>query len=215
MPRPVVHAHTERLYDRLPELYRDADLDQLLDGSGYPLLRFLSLIGDQAGDVEDTLDLVDPDRGGALTNPDTIPLEWLPWLAQLVGLGVLPGSLTEAERRNAVSSAAGGRYVGTRQAIADAARPALTNPDAGYVVVRNHHQGNPFVLSVNVAPEVAPADLNTVLDAIEAVGARPAGFDLVIDTYAATWDQVEARGTGGTWADVETSWATLEATGAV
>lgn len=207
MPLPTVHPHTERLYGRLPELYRHADETQ-----GYPLLRFLSLIGDQAGAVEDTLDDVDPDRGGKLADPDTAPAAWLPWLAQVLGVTTLPTG--ETARRNTIRLASNGRYPGSRQAIADAARPALTDPEGGYVVVRPNYQGNPFVLSVNVAPEVAPADLNDVLDAILEAGAKPAGFNLVIDTYAATWQQIETN--RDTWAGVEAagSWSALEATGA-
>lgn len=213
MAAPTVHPHTGRLYDRLPELYRDADANPV-SGLDYQLLRFLSLMADQTGKVEDTLDRVDPDRGGDLTNADRADLAWLPWLAQVVGLVTFPSELSEVEQRNAVRHASNGRYAGTRQAISDAARPAMTNPELGYVVVRPNYQGDEFTLSAAVAPEYAPADLNTVLATIIAAGAKPAGFRIVIDTYAATWAQLEAA--YPTWADVDAvpTWAALEATGA-
>ena len=50
MALPSVTAHTRRLYDDLPELYRTADVDDGATGpgsNGAPLLRFLSLIGDR------------------------------------------------------------------------------------------------------------------------------------------------------------------------
>lgn len=208
MARPTPHAFTERLYAALPEVYRDPDA--ALD---YPLLRYLSLMGDLAGTVEDVIDRVDPAREGDLVDVDTADTAWLPWLAQITGLAALPPSLTDTEKRNLIRRAASGRYAGTRQAIADAARPALTDPEGGYVDVRPNYQGNAFTIGVSVDPDSAPADLNTVLAAIIAAGAKPAGYALAIDIYAAMWEQietllntwagVEAAGTSGSWADVE------------
>lgn len=213
MPAPTVHAHTGRLYDRLPEFYRDADAN-LAGAPGYPLLRFLSLIADQAGKVEDTLNRVDPAVGGDLTSADRADLAWLPWLAQVVGLVSFPANLTEAEKRNAIRHAANGRYAGTRQALADAARPALPNPAAGYVVIRPNYQGDPYTISVNVDPTNAPADLNTVLTTIIKAGAKPAGYLIVIDVYAATWAQLDTA--YPTWAELDAvaTWADVERTGA-
>lgn len=51
-PRPTVGPLTERVYDSLPELYRDADAVQDTGDSNYPLLRYLSLILDQLTPVE-------------------------------------------------------------------------------------------------------------------------------------------------------------------
>lgn len=92
MARPDVSAFTARWYGRLPAYVRrdDAALD-------YPLLRSLSLLGDQAGEVEATFDAIDrrePDEGGPvddtsdLGDPATAPSSWLPWLAMLAGLDV-------------------------------------------------------------------------------------------------------------------------------
>lgn len=212
MAAPIVHPHTARLYADLPEVYRDADLD---DGTanGRPLLRFLSLILDQAGAVEDLVDRIDPDigTGSDLVDPTHADPAWLPWLGQLVGVADLPPALTVAEQRNAVAGAVAGWRAGTREGIAIAARTALTTPN-GYVEVRPHYAGDPFTLGVVVDPTTAPANLADVITAIEAAHARPAGYALVIDLYAATWATLEA--TYPTWADVElvATWARLEST---
>lgn len=94
MPRPVVTAYTEQLYARLPERYRAAD-----ESTDWTTLRILSLLGDQAHDVEALLDritdLVDP------AEADTV---WLPWLAQLAG--VVTEGMTNAEIRANIAGAA-------------------------------------------------------------------------------------------------------------
>ena len=212
MPEPTVHPHTRRVYDELPEVYRDADRAEP-SGGGWPLLRFLSLIGDQIGAVEDLIDRIDPDIGGGsdLVDPNTADPAWLPWLGQLVGVVDLPPDLTEVEQRNAVAGAVGGWRAGARQGLATAARTALEG-GSGYVDVRPHHGGDPFTIGISVDPEGAPANLDDVITAIEAARARPAGIDLVIDLYAATWDTIEAR--YPTWAqlDAVASWSRLEAT---
>lgn len=70
MTRPVVHPTTERIYARLPEFLRSSD-ERLSDGpDGYPLLRYLSLILDQLGVVDDLVDRIDyrmPADGGSVT----------------------------------------------------------------------------------------------------------------------------------------------------
>lgn len=76
--RPDVGTTTERMYARLPAFYRE---DDETDGD-YPLLRFLSLVGDQASEVEDIVDRLPTD----LANPIAAEAAWVPWLAQLVGL---------------------------------------------------------------------------------------------------------------------------------
>lgn len=210
MSAPTVAALTQRLYGDLPEVYRDADLD---DGTpnGKPFLRFLSLVGDQASAVADLVEAIDPaEHPSALTDPATADPAWLPWIAQLVGVTLNP-ALTTAAARAAIAGAVSGWQAGTRDTIAAAAKSALTSP-AGYVSIRSYYNGNPFVIGVAVDPATAPADLNTVLAAIEAAHARPAGIRIVIDTYAATWQTIETR--LDTWAGVEArgSWAAVETT---
>lgn len=95
MTRPTVTPAAERMYGRLPELYRGADEQQPDGPDGYPLLRFLSLIGDQIGALEtlyDRIDFATADEGlvagdtSDLVDPTVADDDWLHWLAQLVGI---------------------------------------------------------------------------------------------------------------------------------
>lgn len=221
MTRPVTHPRTEALYGRLPDLYRDADA--LLDGgptdaNGYPLLRFLSLLGDQAGDLADLISRIDfytPDDGGAagdtsdLADPATADPAWLAWLAQVVGVRLGEG-LSVADQRAAIAGAVSGYLKGTKQGIADAARTELTG--SRYVAVIPFYGGDAWRVEVRTRTTETP-DPGAVLGAIESKHARPAGVELVTTTYAATWDQIEAL---GSWDAVEArgSWDALEETGA-
>lgn len=90
MSRPEVSGHTERVYAGLPEAYRDADAgldDGEVEGAsnGYPLLRFASLIGDQAGAVEDLVDRIDDTDAhpSELFDPVRSDPAWRPWAQQL------------------------------------------------------------------------------------------------------------------------------------
>lgn len=74
-PAPA-HPLTEHLYQLLPEHYR------LADGAGQ-LRAYLSLVGDQAGLVDDVAAAV---AAGQLTDPLAADAAWLGWLAQLVGI---------------------------------------------------------------------------------------------------------------------------------
>lgn len=217
MARPVVHPIVEQWYAELPEHYRVADAAQL--GPDFPLLRFMSLIGDQLGDAVDLVDRIQylpPDEGGApgdtsdLVDPTTADPEWLPWLGRLVGV-LLPPALTVAERRDAVAFASSGWRAGTKEAIADAARSALTG--TRYVRINDHYGGDQWRIEVRTRSTETPS-VPAVLAAIEAKDAKPAGVELVPTMYATTWAQLEAL--RPTWADWEAagSWEVLEETGA-
>lgn len=214
MAEPTVHPYTRWLYDTLPEFYREDDPATGGDNDR-PLLRFLSLVGDQLGAVEDLIDRLDPDvgAGSELLDANLADPSWLPFLAQLLGVAFLPPELPVADQRAALAGAVSGWRAGTRTALETAARAALTDP-TGYVAVRPHSGGDPFVIGITVDPEFAPADLDEVIVAIEAAHARPAGIRLVIDLYAATWDTLET--VRDTWAGVvgASTWARLEGTDA-
>lgn len=208
MPAPAVHPHTGRVYAELPEFYRDAD-----PGTDYTLLRFMALVLDQEGGIEDLVDRLDPDigTGSDLVDPQHADPAWLPWLGQLVGVVDLPPDLTVEEQRNAVAGAVGGWRAGTREGIATAGRTALVG-GTGYVEVIPHYGGDPFVIGLTVDPATAPANLDDVAAAVEAARARPAGIRLTVTIYAASWDTIEAH--YPTWADVDAvaSWANLQRT---
>lgn len=221
--RPAVHPFTDRLYESLPEFRRLADPD--LD---WPLLRYLSLLVDQAGTVVDLIDRITytpPDDAALaaalgiditastsdLTDPATADAAWLPWLAQFVGANI--SGLTVDEARDAIPGV--GFLAGTKRGIAQAAAAALIGTK--YVRVYDHYTGDPWLIEVRVrasetVPENDPAGDAKVRNAILARHAKPAGYDIVVTHYHAPWDDIEAL---GSWNAVEArgSWDLLEETG--
>lgn len=75
--------------------------------------------------------LATPAWGKAL-DPDETPAEWLPWLAQIPGVKLLPGD-TEAQQRLRIKAAAG-FYRGTTRAIIEEVQAYLTGTRQVYVV---------------------------------------------------------------------------------
>jgi len=215
-PRPAVSATTTRIYERLPEFYRVADEEQGAGPNGYPLLRYLSLIADQLGDLETLVDRVayfPPDEGGVpgdtsdLTDPATADLGWLGWLGQLVGVDA--GTLDVSIRRQAVANASAGWRAGTREAIATAARSVLTG--TRYVAVESHYGGDPWRIEVRTRVSETP-NASLVVPAIVAARAKPAGVELVHTQYEATWAAIETA--NPTWAHLEPdTWTGIEESG--
>lgn len=94
MARPTgLGATTEDFYNRLPGFYRDYDQQQTnADGSEeeyYPLLRFISGVGNELGKIYDLVTRFDYENNGTtsdLVDPVTANDEWIPWLAVLAGV---------------------------------------------------------------------------------------------------------------------------------
>jgi Phage tail protein (Tail_P2_I) len=221
MTRPTVHTRTEAFYARLPDVYREADATLDLgagDLNGYPLLRWLSLLVDQLGEVADLIGRIDyysPDDRGLpgdtsdLGDPATADAAWLPWLAQAAGV-VLAPNLNVDDQRAAIAGAVTGYLKGTKQGIADAAATALTG--TRYVRVIPLYGGDQWRIEVRTRTTETPSTAD-VLAAIVDKRAKPAGVEIVPTTYAATWDQLEAL---GSWDALEArgSWTGIEETGA-
>lgn len=221
MAAPAVHPTTLAVYGRLPEFYRlaDAELD-------WPLLRFLSLLGDQLGELADLLERIDyvgPDEGGEpgdssdLVDPSRADDAWLGWLAQLVGVKLAP-RLTPTERRDAVLYASAGWRAGTKTGVGDAAKSVLTGDRYARIYPQQVPAGDGLTLAdggqwdltvVTRTSETPSPEL--VLDTVVAKGAKPAGVVLHHLPYSASWAQIEAL---GSWAAVEArgSWRALEET---
>lgn len=134
MARPAVTGATEAVYARLPAHYADADARQV-SGGGYPLLRWLSGLGDQLAEVDAILARLDyrtlsEGRVGAgtsdLLDPLTADVSWLAWLGWLVGVDAST-RLTDAERRAAIAGiSSGGWAAGSQESLAAAVRPLLS-----------------------------------------------------------------------------------------
>ncbi len=211
--RPVVTYTTERLYARLPECYRSAD-----EATDWQLLAYVSSIVDQLGTLEGLyyrLAYVHPDDGGApgdtsdLVDPAAADAAWLGWLAQLVGVALVPG-LSEAAQRDSIAGAASGYRAGTKAAIAAAAASALTG--TRHVEIFTHAGGDQWKVEVRTRTSETPS-VPAVLAAILAAQAKPAGVEIVTSAYQITWAVFTAA--YPTWAAVNgKTWAQIAATGA-
>lgn len=160
MARPTPHPTTERLYARLPEHYRVADARQT--GPDWPLLRYLSLVGDRAGELEDLLDRIDyvpPEDGGAagdtsdLVDADQASPAWLPWLAQLVGIE-LDTSEPLTTQRARITGVEPTWQTGSREAIEAAVAAQLTGTQE--VEVTPHWGGDVWVIGIGTIEAETP-----------------------------------------------------------
>lgn len=216
---PYMTLLVDRLYHRLPEVYRTVDAAD----STYVLKRYLGAALNQAGLIDDTVTAIagnDPigpatlepwsldgdqlgqwraarqSRPSALADPGQADAAWLPWLAQLVGARLDPAA-SVMEKRDTIKYATSGWRAGTRQAIADAAKTALTGtkyarvvPHAVPVVGGGYTSGSIWDVTVVTQTAETP-DPNAVLAAILRKGVKPAGVVLHVTNYGSTWDLIE------------------------
>lgn len=202
---------TERLYGRLPEVYRTLDAEH-----GDALLGYIAAIGDLAGVIEylaDGVDYVAPDEGGPagdtsiLVDPVNTPAP--AWLAQAVGVNLAraaPGvTAYHADARAAIVDARNGWRAGSAASIEAAARRALTG--AATVTVRAGLDVDPFVITISTRASETP-DPTLLEQYVEAV--RPAGHAYAFDNDVGSWAGIEA--TAPTWADVDAvaNWSALQ-----
>lgn len=135
MAAPAVTATTEAVYAEVPEHQRTAD-----EPLGWPLLRYLALLGDQAQEI---VDLQDELTSGVMGRPEEVPAGWLPWLAQFVGLDI--EGLTVPEIRQGIAGAdslQAGSEASLRETI-----EALLGGEKRYILDL-HAGGDPFAIAV-------------------------------------------------------------------
>lgn len=237
---PYMSTLVDRLYQRLPEVYRTMDAS----GSDWPLKRYLGGMLDTAGAVADTFTAIRGDfpagpdspqpwalpagdlavwqanrlnRPSALGDPYQADPRWLSWMAQLVGAPLNPGASVQ-EQRDTIAFATSGWRGGTRQAIADAARTALTGSMYAQVVPHTIptdsggvQAGGIWDITIVTRDSETP-DPAAVLDAVLRKGVKPAGAVLHHAGYSASWSQIEA--VFPTWADWNAAtWAQIEQAG--
>lgn len=139
MPEPIYDDAVELYYERLPEHYRNADVEQ-----AWALKKWLSGILGEYANVDELItrfQYITPDSGGLpgdtsdLVDPDTADASWLPWLAQLVGIN-LDTSLSVTEQRQVISQAILGIKAGTKEAMALAAQRHLAG--SKFVILYDH-----------------------------------------------------------------------------
>jgi hypothetical protein len=219
MVEPVYSDTTEMIWDRLPDFYKDADANQ-----DYIFKKYVSSFTERWADIDSYRERFDftqpgePSPGNTtsdLTDPTTANTAWLEWLAQLVGVSIDP-SMTETEKRDAIQFAVSGFRVGTKKAIADAARSVLTGTK--HVEVYDHSTdsdiGGATMWDVLIVTrEEETPDVSLVLATVMRKKAKPAGVTLWHRAYSATWSQIESA--YPTWATIEAAgdWQTIEETG--
>lgn len=239
---PYMSALAHRMYHRLPEVYRTVDGKD----STWAFKRYLGGALSVAGDIDTVIDqLIGYNPSGPATpepwglsgdelqqwrearrnipsllgDPVNAPAEWLPWLAQLLG-ATLDSSASEEEQRATITYATSGWRGGTRSAIADAAKTALTGTK--YARIVPHYTpgmsggispGEIWDITIVTLSSETP-DPSEVLGAVLRKGVKPAGVVLHHATYEASWDQVEA--VYPTWADRDAAtWDQLAEAGLV
>lgn len=237
---PYMTLLVDRLYQRLPQVYRTFDAAALT----FVLKRYLGAALHQGGLIDDTVTAIAGDnpvgpatpepwsldgdqleqwraarrfRPSALADPDQADPAWLPWLAQLVGARLDPAA-TEMEKRDTIKYATSGWRAGTRQAIADAAKTALTGTKYAKVVPHSVPavgggvtDGSIWDVTV-VTQDAETPDPAAVLAAILRKGVKPAGVVLHVSGYSSSWDLVEQYFQA--WDDVEAvDWDTIEQIG--
>lgn len=238
-PAPVALPHLSplalRLYNRLPRIYRILDARH-----DHSLLRYIGGAMTFGGDLDAViealrgtrpvgpatpepwdLDAADLElwresrrqRLSVLTDPLTAPPEYLPYIAQLVGATLHPQASLQ-ERRDTISSATSGYRAGTKAALADAARSALTG--SRYVLVQPFTRGDGTAgslwdVTVRTRSTETP-DAAAVLATIVRKGAKPAGVRLWHAAFGTSWDKIEAL--FPTWTDWEgRAWDEIEEAG--
>lgn len=137
----MTSATAQRTYDGLPEFYREVDPD-----NGSALHAFVEALVDGmgVGDVDEVLQTF-PDR--LLAEQDTVPIAWIRWLSQHLGVQFNP-TYSEAQQRAAVKTATSGWRSGTIPALEDAVREGI----------RPHHADGTYVDTMAGGSYSTPVD---------------------------------------------------------
>lgn len=242
MNAPTYSVTTERLYDKLPDLYKETDAN-----NDYQFKKYISAVVDYLGDVDllvarlrylSQIDLAQqkryaqkntiythPDRTlGApplgstsdLVDPRAADESWLPWLGQFLGVKITP-QMNIFESRDAISYASTGFRAGSKDALEKAVRAVLSG--SKYAVALPHTA----VIGGNIVPGTLwdltiltrnseSPSSEVILATINKPTVKPAGVKLYHRTYQASWDALEAS--LPFWKDWETStWDQIEQAG--
>lgn len=200
-PPPALESFADNLYAAMDPL---AWLDATV---GWSLAHFCAALGVMFQDVEDLArDTPDGPGWSGVVDLDRCPDAWLPWLAQFVGVTVVPGS-TPAEMRARIASTDGFKR-GTPAAIAGAAKATLTGNKTVYFRERDASAPDPpYTLEVVTQTGETP-DPAATLAAI--LAQKPAGLILNYRTVEGEdWQAVKES--GKTWRQVRTERANWRA----
>jgi hypothetical protein len=183
-------------------LYAGMEPVAWLDGTvAWSLAHFCAALGVMFQPAEDLArDTPDGPGWSVVVDLARCPDAWLPWLAQFVGVTVIPGS-TPAEMRARIASTDGFKR-GTPAAIAGAAKATLTGNQ--YVAFRERDisaPDPPYSLEVITLAGETP-DPNATLAAI--LAQKPAGIVLSYRTVTGQdWQALTAK----TWRQARTTYS--------
>jgi hypothetical protein len=213
--QPAVNPFAQRIFDRIPEAYRNFDAN-----SGYPFLLYIDAVTAELGDILTTVDGIrgkrpvgpaDPEpwslhpsevnayrdaRQSALStlgDPTAADPAWLSWLVQTVG-GRLDPAASVQEQRDTIRYATSGWQAGSRSSIEYAARTALTGSQFAKVVphiLSDGTAGGPWDVCILTRTSETP-DPAAVLATVLRKGVKPAGVVLHHHPVEASWDVLEA-----------------------
>jgi hypothetical protein len=195
---PDLDAVADRLYADMTPL---AWLDEFND---YALATLTGAIGEMYQEVDDLA----RDTPQALGWSSVVDLtrcraDWLPWLAQFVGV-TLPSGATEAQARTLIGQLSGFKR-GTRASIIAAATATLTGAKTVYLTER--YTANAYILAVRTVTAQTP-DVAATRAAL--IAAKPAGLVLDYATVAGqTYDLVRVN--FATYAALKAAYPTYEA----
>lgn len=165
------------------------------DQHGNALAHLLAALFKPADDVDDIVgDRNGRDARNLIFDPVTAPAAWLPWLAQIAGVTLVPGESEDATRARVIAAA--GRFRGTREALTAAAQMHLTGTRNVRIVERD---GSPYRVTVVTRSSETP-NAAAVLAAITSRTVKPAGLLVFhVVSNGQTWNEVAA---GTSWDEV-------------
>ncbi|GAB6901875.1 phage tail protein [Kineosporia succinea] len=204
-PRPVVSDVAEELYEALGAQTVGDEQRWILLHLCHAVTLSLQATQDLAADVVDEAGDIVRHGWSPLLDVDAVPLPYLGFLAQLVGVELAPG-LDDASQRLRVRSALGWQR-GTPASIVAAAQQWLTG--GRQVQLTERHLGSAYRVRVRVY-EAEATDVAQLNRSIRA--AIPAGVIPTVDVLAGwTIDEMETALSGQTIAGLEadTTWPTV------
>lgn len=175
MDAPIYSPSTERLYRRLPDVYRDSD-----ERNGFLLKHFIASVVDIQGEVDlliarmlyrpprerelyrkhaqpnttyvhegRPVDAPELSATSDLVDPRAADPEWLMWLGQLIGVRVTPGTPVY-EARTMIEYAASGYRAGSKSAIENAVKSVLSGSQYALAMPMTKTDANDNLLSSDV-----------------------------------------------------------------
>lgn len=239
---PKFSLTTERMYAKLPDVYRETDVNH-----DYAFKKYVASVVDTLGDIDllvarlrylsqvdrqmakrysqrfTTYTHADREKGAPelgstsdLVDPLSADEEWLPWIGQLVGVKITP-NMDVFEKRGAIQFAAAGYRAGSKDALEKAVRLVLSG--SRYAVALPHTK----VVGGNIQPgtmwdltmltrSTESPSSATILAQVDKPTIKPAGVKLYHRVYQASWDSLEAA--LPYWKDwEEQSWDAIEQIG--